>query len=123
MTIVRSVRVVSAAKVNGILYGVLGLLLAPFFILGPGLQMIGGGRPSSGIAEIIVFAAVLPFLYAIVGFISGAVFAFLYNAISHAIGGIEVELEPSTLVHQEALVAPPAPYIEPLPAPQPPQFE
>jgi hypothetical protein len=93
MTKIRSIRVFSAAKVNALLYGILGLLLAPFFLLGSGLQMIGGGQRISGIAGLIFVCAVLPFIYAIFGFITGALMAFIYNAISRAIGGIEVELE------------------------------
>jgi len=90
MTKIRSVRVLSAAKVNALLYGILGLLFAPLFLLGPGLAVMGGERRGFGPA--VVFAVFLPFCYAIAGFIGGALLAFIYNAISHAIGGIEVEL-------------------------------
>ena len=124
MTKIRSVRVLSAAKVNALLYGILGLLLAPFMLLGPGLAMAGGERRGFGAA--IVFAILLPFCYALIGFIAGAVLAFIYNAISHAIGGIEVELEPPFI---SATV--PAPVVSPAltpslsvaPQPAPPEFE
>lgn len=92
MVKVRSIRVISAAKVAAVLYGILGLIIAPFILLGPGLAMVGGER--RGFAGAIAVAVVLPFCYAIVGFIIGALMAFLYNAISHSIGGFEVELEP-----------------------------
>lgn len=42
-----------------------------------------------GVAAIVI----LPLLYAVIGFIGGAIVAFLYNVISGWIGGIEVELE------------------------------
>jgi hypothetical protein len=90
MTKIRSIRVLSAAKVNGVLYGILGLLIAPFVLLGPGLAVAGGERHGFGGA--VVLAIFLPFAYACVGFVAGALLAFIYNAISHAIGGIEVEL-------------------------------
>lgn len=90
MTKIQSVRVLSAAKVNGVLYGILGLLLAPFVLLGPGIAMAGGERHGFGGA--VVLAVFLPLIYACVGFVAGALLAFIYNAISHAIGGIEVEL-------------------------------
>ena len=128
MTKIRSIHVFSAAKVNALLYGILGLLLAPFFLLGSGLQMIGGGQRISGVAGVIFFSAVLPFMYAIFGFIAGALMAFIYNAISRAIGGIEVELElppPTTLnVAQPTLVTPvtASPSEVPL-LPPPPEFE
>lgn len=91
MTIIRSIGISSAAKVNALLYGVLGLVVAPFLLLGPGMAMVGESR-ASGFGGIILFAVFLPLFYAICGFIAGAVMAFLYNAIARAIGGIEVEL-------------------------------
>ncbi|GEM_PF-1000203 len=90
MTKIYSIRVLSAAKVNGVLYGILGLLIAPFVLLGPGLALAGGER--QGFGGSVVLAIFLPFVYACIGFLAGAVLAFIYNAISQAIGGIEVEL-------------------------------
>jgi hypothetical protein len=110
VTKIRSIRVLSAAKVNAVLYGILGLLLAPVVLLGPGLMMVGGERRGFGAA--IFAAAILPFFYACIGFIAGALLAFIYNAISHAIGGIEVELEfpPPTIVSMpQVAVTPPMP--------------
>jgi len=93
MTKIRTIRVFSLAKVNALLYGILGLLIAPFFLLGPGLAMLGESKRSAGIGGIIVAAVIAPFMYAIFGFIAGAIMAFIYNAISHSVGGIEVELD------------------------------
>ena len=115
MTTIRSVRVLSAAKVNGMLYGILGLLFAPFVLLGPGLAVAGGQRRGFGGA--VVLAVVLPFFYACAGFIFGALMAFIYNAIAHAIGGLEVEL----LVPPPIVENAPAALFEPPPQPLPPQ--
>jgi hypothetical protein len=128
MTKVRSIRVFSAAKVNALLYGILGLLLAPFLLLGPGLAMLGAdGSKRTGFGGVIFFAAILPICYAVIGFISGALMAFIYNAISHAIGGLEVELEfpPPVIVNalQVSLSgAAPVPASD-LPPPPRPEFE
>ncbi len=116
MTKIRSIRVLSAAKVNGVLYGILGLLFAPFVLLGPGLALAGGERHGFGGA--VVLAIFLPFVYACIGFVAGAVLASIYNAISHAIGGIEVELLlPAPVLQNLAPVLTPAietpPDIEP----------
>ena len=113
MTKIRSVRVLSAAKVNGVLYGILGLLIAPFLLLGPGVAMMGGER--RGFMGAVTLAVFLPFFYACVGFIAGAVLAFIYNAISHAIGGIEVELQLPPPTFESAPPAPvqPPPEIAP----------
>ena|SRR5689334_15170128 len=101
MTKIRSIRILSAAKVNAVLHGILGLLLAPLILLGPGLLMAGEKR--GDFSGAVIAAAMMPFLSALFGFIIGAVLAFIYNAISHAIGGIEVELNLPSL----AMVPPP----------------
>jgi hypothetical protein len=123
MTTIRSVRVFSAAKVNALLYGILGLLMAPFFLLGPGLAMLGeSGRPT-GFGGAIVFAAFLPFCYAVFGFIAGALIAFIYNAISHAVGGLEIELQTHpAVVSSPPVQAPPSPIMPEVPPPASPEF-
>ncbi|HZZ16728.1 MAG TPA: hypothetical protein VFE08_12275 [Candidatus Sulfotelmatobacter sp.] len=125
MTKIRSVRVLSAAKVNALLYGILGLLIAPFLLLGPGLAMVGGVRRGFGGA--VVVAAILPFFYGCIGFIAGAIMAFIYNAISHAVGGLEVELEltPPAILNapQTSLTAPMSQPLPEVPPPAPPEFE
>jgi len=111
----RSVRVFSVAKVNAILYGILGLILAPFFLIGPGLAVVGAPELRRSLAGVILFVAFVPFFYAVFGFIFGGLIAFIYNAISHAVGGIEIELDLSTLAvsapppHQVSALQPPAP--------------
>ncbi|HEX4664725.1 MAG TPA: hypothetical protein VH196_10040 [Terriglobales bacterium] len=125
MTKIRSIRVLSAAKVNALLYGILGLLIAPFLLLGPGLAMVGGVRRGFGGA--VVVAAILPFFYGCIGFIAGAIMAFIYNAISHAVGGLEVELEftPPAILNapQTSLTAPMSQPQPEVPPPAPPEFE
>jgi hypothetical protein len=125
LTKIRSIRVLSAAKVNALLYGILGLLIAPFLLLGPGLAMVGGMRRGFGGA--VVVAAILPFFYGCIGFIAGAIMAFIYNAISHAVGGLEVELElpPPAILNmpQTPLTAPMPEPLRELPLPAPPEFE
>lgn len=124
MTTIRSIGVFSAAKVNALLYGILGLLMAPFFLLGPGLAMLGGSTRPEGVGGIIFLSAFLPICYAIFGFIAGALIAFIYNAISHAIGGIEVELQmPGPIVVETPQVIAPLPLTPTEPAPNPPEFE
>src|SRR5689334_6942883 len=124
MTKIRTIRVFSAAKVNALLYGILGLLIAPFFLLGPGLAMLGEDKRSAGFGGVIVAAVIAPFIYAMIGFVAGAVMAFVYNAISHSVGGIEVELDPPSppvVAAPIALppVAPATPLEEPPPAIRP----
>jgi len=127
MTRVRSIGVFSAAKMYGLFNGILGLLVAPIFLLGPGLSMLGAdGSKRSGFGEAIVAAVMLPIFSAVVGFIGGPVMAFIYNAISHAIGGLEIELEstPPAIVNASQ-VSPPRVVFPPtsnLPPPSPMEF-
>ena len=120
MTKIRTIRVFSAAKVNALLYGIMGLLIAPFMLLGPGLAMIGGEKRAAGFGGVIAIAAVAPICYAVIGFVAGAVMAFIYNAISHSVGGIEVELDlPSSPVSGARVLPIPAPSGTPLSEPTP----
>src|SRR5215469_10818403 len=130
MTKVRSIGVFSAAKINGLLYGILGLLLAPFVLLGPFFSMLGGdGAKRGGFGGAIFVAVLLPIFYGVIGFLFGAVLAFIYNAISHAIGGLEIELESPApaltnrppALSPTSLVLPPSDLPPPnLPPPSPP---
>lgn len=124
MTTIRSVRVLSAAKVNALLYGIFGLLFAPFLLLGPGMAMLGGSSRPAGFAGVVFFVAFLPFCYAVGGFIMGALMAFIYNAIAHAIGGIEVELQvPPPAILNAPVSVPPLITPTEVPPPPPPEFE
>lgn len=51
--------------------------------------MVGGGGIVAGIAIMII----LPIIYAIIGFIAGAIGAILYNIFAGIIGGIEIEVD------------------------------
>lgn len=119
----RSLRVFSVAKVNAVLYGILGLILAPFFLIGPGLAVMGAPEMRRSLGGVVLVTAFVPLFYALFGFIFGGLIAFIYNAISHAIGGIEVEFDLPTAVAS----IPPLPQIPPAsgPAPLPsrPEFE
>jgi hypothetical protein len=80
--------VLSVAKIYAAFGAIGGFLLGVFMTL-IGAAAIGGlSGLYFGVASIIIF----PILYAILGFVGGAIFAFLYNLIAGWIGGIEIEL-------------------------------
>jgi hypothetical protein len=103
MVRLRSVGVISVAKIYGVIHMALGILFAIFFVL---IGLIGlaaaPGQQKLGMIGILIVAALSPFIYGALGFVIGAVGALLYNWIASALGGIEMELE-----------AVPAPYIAP----------
>jgi hypothetical protein len=107
MVRLRSVDVMSCAKIYAILHMAIGILVGLFLVL---IGLVGfaaaPGHPKFGMVGMLVVAALSPFVYGIFGFIFGAIGALLYNWIASAVGGIQMELE-----------AVPTPYIAP---PQPP---
>ena len=114
MHIVKSVGVMSVAKIMGLIYGCLGLIFMPFFLI-MGLVGSMAGQQKSPFAGIlgIFLAVLLPVLYGTMGFISGAIGALLYNLFARLVGGFELELEalPSGLVPPYPMVPPPTPGI------------
>jgi hypothetical protein len=114
MHILKSVGVMSVAKIMGLIYGCLGLIFAPFFLLFGLLGSLAGqGKtPFAGIFG-FVFAILMPILYGVMGFVMGAIGALLYNLFARLVGGFELELEmrPVGSVAPYPLVPPPTPGI------------
>jgi hypothetical protein len=94
MRIIKSVGVLSVAKIMGLIYGMLGLIFVPFFLLMGVLGMFaGGGHGALGGVASVVLAMIFPVIYGGMGFISGAIGALLYNWFARWVGGIEVEVQ------------------------------
>lgn len=94
MHIVKSFGVLSVAKIMGLIYGCLGLIFAPLFLL-IGLMGSLAGQQKTPFAGVfgIVFAILVPVIYALMGFISGAIGGLLYNLFAKLVGGFELELD------------------------------
>ncbi len=95
MHTVKSIGVLSFAKMSAAVYGAMALLLMPIFLL---LALAGAfagptHNPLAG-ALGVIFALVMPVLYAGLGFVAGLVGSLIYNLIAKWMGGIEVELQP-----------------------------
>ena len=80
-----------AGIVLGILYGIGGLIAAPFFLLAAFM-----GR--EGAVGGIVLAVTFPIIYAVGGFIGGIIAAALYNLVAKWTGGLEFEVTDETTV-------------------------
>ena len=94
--------VLSVAKIAGLCYAAIGLLLIPVFLLfsimaSTAAKQQGGMPAGIGAMFGVGMAVMAPILYGVMGFIMGALGAFVYNLISGWVGGIEVELEPVTV--------------------------
>lgn len=90
---IKRIEPIQAGKISGILYGIMGLLFIPFFLLISALTALSPDESASGMAFGLGFTLFLPIFYAIIGFIFGALGALIYNFVAGWIGGIEVEVE------------------------------
>ena len=96
MHIIKSVGVLSCAKIFGAIQAAIGLIVMPFFLLFAMVGMITAPKGPNGIsaAVMVVFALLLPVFYGVLGFIMGALGGWVYNLVSNWTGGIELELQP-----------------------------
>jgi hypothetical protein len=103
MHIVKSVGVLSVAKIMGLIYGCMGLIFAPFVLL-IGAMGSALGQHNSPLAGIfgIGFAVLMPLIYGAMGYVGGAIGALIYNLFAKWVGGIELEIE----LRSDTLTAP-----------------
>jgi hypothetical protein len=94
---IKSVGILSCARMFGGLYGCMGLLFIPFALIG-GIFSMFWPHPSDAIGGVALLALTVlaPLVYGCVGFVVGALTAWLYNLIARWMGGIELELRGST---------------------------
>jgi len=104
----RHIGVLSAAKISALLYGAISLLFIPIFLLIGAIASLAPRQPNQPPAAFFLgFALIAPFLYAGMGFVLGALMAFVYNLIAGWIGGLEMQFESTTPV--QPIVAQSAP--------------
>src|SRR6187455_3478774 len=81
-------------KMLAVLYGIMGLLFIPFFLI---MSAVATQMPPDQRVGMMAFGAgfalVMPVIYAALGFVFGALGALIYNLVAKWIGGIEVEVE------------------------------
>ena len=96
--VIRSVGVLSIARVAGVLYAAIGLLIGACFALvamaGVAVQGADEELPAFvgalfGVGAIIF----LPILYGILGFLAFALIAVLYNFVAARIGGVVLDVQ------------------------------
>ncbi len=117
MHILKSIGVMSVAKIMGFLYACMGLIFVPFFLIIGLAGSVAGQKenpfaPFAGIFG-IVMAVLMPILYGVMGFITGAISAALYNVLAKRVGGFELDFEiiGAGVVAPYSLVPPPTPPI------------
>lgn len=75
-----------------------GLIFLPFFLRMSALIPNRNGQNPFGMIGGLVFGLFAPIFYAVMGFVMGAISAFLYNLLAKWVGGIQVQAQtqPST---------------------------
>jgi hypothetical protein len=99
--VIRRIDVVSAAKVTGTLYAVLGLIAGIIIALISAAASAMQPFPSGDEAVPALIGAlfgvgaviVLPILYGVMGAVLGALTAWIYNILSGLTGGLAIEVE------------------------------
>lgn len=94
MQVIKRIGIGSAAKVYGLTLGLLGIVIGIIYALifsfigtfaDQEIPMIGAGL---GIFMLIL----IPIVYGIIGFVIGALGAWVYNFVAKTFGGLEIEL-------------------------------
>ncbi len=89
---IKKIGVLSLAKIYAVITAIFGLIIGIIYaVVGTAASVSGeaGVLAALGIGSIIV----MPIVYGIIGFISGAIGAWLYNLVANWIGGIELDLK------------------------------
>lgn len=111
MYVVRSVGVISVAKIMGCTYAALALIFVPFVLIAGLMGALGAlansGSHNNPIAAfgaigVILIAILIPIFYGVMGFILGLIGALIYNLIAKWVGGFEIELQQAAPVPASA---------------------
>lgn len=99
--ILRRIGVWSAAKIAGVVYAAIGLIAGVIIALVSSAGAMAGMQTSDapawlgavlGVGAIVL----LPVIYGVMGLLLGAVSAGLYNFFSGIVGGLQLEIQPTS---------------------------
>jgi hypothetical protein len=93
---ITKIGILSAAKIQGTILGLFGLcagIIMTIISLIASTLMNSMGNNTAGLGIGIGIAIIIPIIYGAIGFISGAVGAFIYNLAAKWVGGLEIDLE------------------------------
>ncbi|HET9468758.1 MAG TPA: hypothetical protein VFO48_10110 [Vicinamibacterales bacterium] len=92
--IIKRVGPLSFARLTGLLYAVIGLLIGGIFSLAA-MAGVSDSHELAGFGVVIGVAAVIvfPILYGGLGFLTSLVAAWLYNLAAGMVGGVELDIQ------------------------------
>ena len=91
--VLKSIGPMSCAKVSGVLYALLGLIVGFFFSIFGLIGAAIGGDSSMGALFGIGAIVIMPIFYGVLGFVSGLIVAFIFNLVVGWVGGIEMKFD------------------------------
>ena len=83
------------ALVSGLIWAILGIFFVLFSLVGAGIMAAfgaTGGEASLGVVTSLIFYVVMLVVYALIGGIFSALYAWLYNVVAGWVGGIQIQL-------------------------------
>ena len=95
---IKSVGVMSVARITASIYGIFGLIAGVLF----SLATLAGFGLSEGVSESVSWMGpffglgailALPVLYFVMGFLGGAIGAWVFNNVAASVGGLEIVIE------------------------------
>ncbi len=91
---IRQVDPFSLAKVWGVLYAAIGVIIGLFFAAFGSLMQQFETEETSGLSAMFGVSSLIlfPLLYGFIGLLAGMIGGFLYNVIARWVGGIRIEL-------------------------------
>ncbi len=91
-TQIKSIAPLQAAKVSAVLYFVIGAVIAvPMVVIGMFVSTSEGAGEAQSFG--VGFLLLMPLFYAVIGFIFGPIFCWLYNVVAKWTGGIEITIQ------------------------------
>ncbi len=97
--VLKRIGALSCAKVCGILYVFVGLIIGLIFtVIGLFISATGGASEFSGLMGLLFGVGSIiffPIFYGLLGFIGGLIMAAIYNVVAGMVGGVELDLIPS----------------------------
>jgi hypothetical protein len=78
---IKRFNILQTGKVLGVIYGMLGILILPFFLIG----IIVGGKEQAPILIMVI-------VYPVIGFVGGIIGAAFYNLAARWVGGLKMDL-------------------------------
>jgi len=91
---VKYIEPISVAKIFGLIYGIMGLIFGLIFGIASVSRVLLFGQTNTIMILLTGLGITLALTigYGLLGFLSGAASAWLYNLVAKKVGGIEIEL-------------------------------